>query len=141
MPQLCRNGLLISGDAAGFTQSNGLLLRGMDFAVASGATAAEVVKKAKERGDYSAATLSLYEKQLRETFVLRDLQKYRHAPHFLANPRLYSTYPDLACGLMERLFSVDGGPRQNLFSAARGEMKDKVSLIRSIADLLGARVL
>jgi electron transfer flavoprotein-quinone oxidoreductase len=138
-PQLCRNGLLLVGDAAGFVQNNGLLLRGMDFAVASGAMAAEAGKRAKEKGDYSAATLSQYESLLKETFVLRDLQTYRHAPHFLENPRLYSTYPDLACDLMERLFAVDGGPRQNLVGAARKEMKGKVSLVRMIRDLLGAR--
>lgn len=140
-PRLFRSGLLVTGDAAGFIQSNGLLLRGMDFAVASGAVAAEAAKKAKEKGDYSAATLSQYESILQETFVLRDLQTYQHAPRFLENPRLYSTYPDLACSLMERLFAVDGGPRQNLFGAARKEMKGKVSLIRMARDLLGARAL
>lgn len=139
--QLYRSGLLVVGDAAGFTQNNGLLLRGMDFAIASGVIAAEAGKRAKEKGDYSAATLSQYESLLKETFVLRDLQTYRHAPHFLANPRLYSTYPSLACDVMERLFAVDGSPRQNLFGAARKEMKGKVSLIRLAKDLLGARAL
>jgi electron transfer flavoprotein-quinone oxidoreductase len=113
----------------------------MDFAVASGAMAAEAGRKAKEKGDYSAATLSQYENMLKETFVLRDLQTYRNAPRFLENPRLYSTYPDLACALMERLFAVDGGPRQNLLGAARKEMKGRVSLIRMARDLLGARAL
>jgi electron transfer flavoprotein-quinone oxidoreductase len=140
-PQLYRNGLLLVGDAAGFVQNNGLLLRGMDFAVASGAMAAEAGKRAKEKGDYSAATLSQYESLLKETFVLRDLQTYRNAPHFLENPRLYSTYPDLACDLMERLYAVDGSPRQNLVGAARKEMKGKVSLVRMVRDLLGARAL
>jgi electron transfer flavoprotein-quinone oxidoreductase len=140
-PRLCRSGLILVGDAAGFVQNNGLLLRGMDFAVASGAMAGEVGKMAKDKGDYSAATLSQYEKLLQETFVLRDLNTYRRAPRFLANPRLYSTYPDLACDLLERLFTVDGGPRQNLFGVARKEMKGKVSMIRAAKDMLGARAL
>ena len=140
-PQLYRNGLLVVGDAAGFTQNNGFLLRGMDFAVASGATAAEVAKKAKKRGDYSTSALSEYEGLLQKTFVLRDLQTYRNAPSFLANPRLYSVYPDLACNVMERMFKVDGGPRQNLFGTARNQLKGKVSVMRLIEDILGARSL
>ncbi len=140
-PQLYRSGLMLVGDAAGFIQNNGLLLRGMDFAVASGAVAAEAARKAKEKRDYSAATLSQYESLLQETFVLRDLRTYRNAPHFLSNPRLYSTYPDLACDLMEALFAVDGSPRQNLFGVARKEMKGKVSLLRAAKDMLGARAL
>lgn len=141
VPQLFRNGFLAVGDAAGLIQNNGLLLRGMDFAVASGATAAEVGAKAKAKGDYSSATLSRYESLLRETFVLRDLGTYKKAPGFLTNPRLYSTYPDLACDLMERLLAVDGGPRKNIYGSARGAMKGKVSIARVLGDLLGARAL
>ena len=141
VPQLHRDGFLVVGDAAGFTSNSGLLLRGMDFAVASGAMAAEVVKKAKEREDYTDSTLSQYEGLLKKTFVMRDLRTYRNAPRFLSNQRLYSTYPDLACKLMERLYTVDGGPRQNLFGVVRREMKGKVSWVRLLEDLLEARAL
>jgi electron transfer flavoprotein-quinone oxidoreductase len=141
VPRLHRSGFLTVGDAAGFTSNSGLLLRGMDFAVASGAMAAEVVRKAKASGDYTASTLSQYESLLQKTFVLRDMQTYRNAPRFLSNQRLYSTYPDLVCDLMEKLFTVDGGPRRNLFSLARQEVKGKVSLVRLVGDLLEARAL
>jgi len=139
--QLCTDGLIIVGDAAGFTQNSGFLLRGMDFAVASGAIAADVGRRAKEKGDYSAATLSQYESLINESFVMKDLKTYRRAPKFLSNPRLYSTYPDLACAVLERLLTVDGGPRQNLFGTARQQMKGRVSLVRLVGDLLGARAL
>ncbi|HYB07435.1 MAG TPA: FAD-dependent oxidoreductase [Nitrososphaerales archaeon] len=141
VPQLHRGGFLVVGDAAGFASNSGLLLRGMDFAVASGAMAAEVVTKAKEKGDYSDSTLSQYEGILQKTFVIRDLRTYRNAPRFLSNQRLYSTYPDLVCNLMERLYAVDGNPRQNLFGVVRREMKGKVSWVRLVEDLLGARAL
>ena len=141
VPQLHRSGFLVVGDAAGFTSNSGLLLRGMDFAVASGEMAARVVKKAMEKGDYSDSVLSQYESLLRETFVIRDLRTYRNAPRFLSNRRLYSTYPDLVCNLMERLYTVDGAPRRNLFGVARREMKGKVSLARLVGDLLEARAL
>jgi electron transfer flavoprotein-quinone oxidoreductase len=141
VPKLYGNGLLVVGDAAGLIQNNGLLLRGMDFAVASGAAAAEVGAKAKEKGDYSAVTLSQYERMLRDSFVLRDLKTYRNAPRFLSNPRLYSTYPDLACALMEKLFAVDGSPRKNMYGFARSEAKGKASVARILGDILGARAL
>jgi len=141
VPQLHRDGFLVVGDAAGFASNSGLLLRGMDFAVASGALAAEVVKKAKDKGDYTESTLSQYETLLQKTFVLRDLRTYRNAPHFLSTQRLYSTYPDLACNLMERLYTVDGAPRQNLFGVVRREMKGKVSWVSLVEDLFEARAL
>ena len=141
VPQLHRSGFLVVGDAAGFASNSGLLLRGMDFAVASGAMAAEVVMEAKEKGDYTDSTLSQYEGLLQKTFVIRDLRTYRNAPRFLSNQRLYSTYPDLVCNLMERLYAVDGDPRQNLFGVVRREMKGKVSWVRLVEDLLGARAL
>jgi len=139
--KLCTNGLMVVGDAAGFTQNSGFLLRGMDFAVASGAIAAEVARRAKERADYSTATLSQYGSLLDESFVMKDLKTYRRAPRFLSNPRLYSTYPDFACAVLERLLTVDGGPRQNLFGIARRQMKGRVSIVKLVGDLLGARAL
>ena len=141
VPQLHRDGFLVVGDAAGFASNSGLLLRGMDFAVASGAMAAEVVKKAKDKGDYTESMLSQYETLLQKTFVLQDLRTYRNAPHFLSTRRLYSTYPDLVCNLMERLYTVDGAPRRNLFGLVRREMKGKVSWVSLVEDLLGARAL
>jgi len=141
VPRLHRDGFLVVGDAAGFASNSGLLLRGMDFAVASGALAAEVVKKAKDKGDYTESTLSQYETLLQKTFVLRDLRTYRNAPNFLSTQRLYSTYPDLACNLMERLYTVDGAPRQNLFGVVRREMKGKVSWVSLVEDLFEARAL
>jgi len=141
VPQLHRDGFLVVGDAAGFASNSGLLLRGMDFAVASGAMAAEVVKKAKDKGEYTESTLSQYEALLKETFVLQDLRTYRNAPHYLSTQRLYSTYPDLVCDLLERLYTVDGAPRQNLYGVVRREMKGKVSWVSLVEDLLGARAL
>jgi len=141
VPQLHRDGFLVVGDAAGFASNSGLLLRGMDFAVASGAMAAEAVMDAKKKEDYTDSMLSQYENLLQKSFVLRDLRTYRNAPRFLSNQRLYSTYPDLVCNLMERLYAVDGDPRQNLFGVVRREMKGRVSWVRLVEDLLGARSL
>ncbi len=134
MPRLYSDGLLIAGDAAGLVLATGRALEGMNFALASGIAAAETVKKAKEKGDFSKATLSHYEKLLAQSFVLQDLKRFKKAPKFLENERLYHTYPDLACSLAERIFAVDGNPKKKIWQIAREEIKGKVSLWRLIRD-------
>jgi hypothetical protein len=42
---------------------------------------------------------------------------------------------------MEKMFKVDGGPRQKLLGAARSELKGKVSITHLVGDILGARTL
>lgn len=139
MPRLYTDGLLVAGDAAALVLATGRALEGMNFALASGMAAAETVKRAKEKGDYGKETLSGYEKLLADTFVLRDLKKFRSAPHFLENQRIYSIYPDLVCSLAERIFQVDGNPKEKVWQLAREEMKGKVSLWQLIRDGMSAR--
>ena len=70
LPRLCGDGVLLAGDAAALCANLGFTLRGMDLAVESGRLAAQTVLAAKEQGDFSAATLSAYERALQESFVL-----------------------------------------------------------------------
>ncbi|MCE5336762.1 MAG: FAD-dependent oxidoreductase [Desulfobacteraceae bacterium] len=107
-PQLFSDGMLVAGDAAGFVLNLGYIVRGMDFAIASGEAAAGAVKAARQSGDFSKAGLAVYRKLLSESFVLRDLEAYRRAPEFTANPRLYGAYPEFVTSLASRLFTVDG---------------------------------
>jgi len=139
MPRLYTDGLLVAGDAAALVLATGRALEGMNFALASGMAAAETVKRAREKGDYGKETLSCYEDLLADTFVLRDLKKFRSAPHFLENQRIYSVYPDLVCSLAERIFQVDGNPKKKVWQLAREEMKGKVSLWQLIRDGMSAR--
>ncbi len=139
MPRLYTDGLLVAGDAAALVLATGRALEGMNFALASGMAAADTVKRAREKGDYGKETLSCYEDLLADTFVLRDLKKFRSAPHFLENQRIYSVYPDLVCSLAERIFQVDGNPKEKVWQLAREEMKGKVSLWQLIRDAMSAR--
>lgn len=139
MPRLYTDGLLVAGDAAALVLATGRAMEGINFAIASGMAAAETVKKAREKGDYSKETLSMYEKLLAESFVLRDLRSFRRAPQFLENQRLYNVYPDLVCSLAEKVFQVDGNPKKKLWQLAREEMKGKTSLWQLLQDGLSAR--
>ena len=139
MPRLYTNGLMVAGDAAALVLATGRAMEGINFAIASGMAAAETVKKAREKGDYSQQTLSLYEKLLAESFVLRDLRGFRRAPEFLKNQRLYDVYPDLVCSLAEKAFQVDGNPKKKMWQLVREEMKGKVSLWQLVRDGMSAR--
>lgn len=138
VPELCGNGLLVVGDAAGFLVSTGLTLQGMNFAIASGYAAAQALMMAKQKGDFSRKGLACYKTLLEESFVLKDLKTFRHAPAFQANPRIYELYPSLVCGISGRLFQVTGQPRKKILSLLRAEVKGKISLWRLAKDIIRA---
>jgi len=138
VPELVTNGLLVVGDAAGFLLSTGLTLQGMNFAIASGFAAAQAVQIARQKGDFSRKGLAGYKTLLEESFVLKDLKTYRHAPGFQSNPRIYELYPSLVCGVSRRLFQSTGQPRKKILSLVRAEMKGKISLWRLAKDIIQA---
>jgi len=136
MPGLVTDGLLVAGDAAAFGVGTGLILEGANFAVASGIAAADTVIGVREKGDFSFCSLDHYRELLQHSFVMKDLKTFRHAPHFLENPRLYTTYPELAGNLAKRLFTSTGQPRQLAWRVLREEMGGKVSLWRVARDFM-----
>lgn len=136
VPELCGNGLLIAGDAAGFLLSTGLTLQGMNFAIASGFAAAQALKMARQKGDFSKKGLACYKDLLERSFVLKDLKTFRHAPSFQANPRIYELYPSLVCGISKSMFQVTGQPRKKVLSLVRAEMKGKISPWRLVKDII-----
>ena len=106
-------GILVAGDAAGFSMNIGITVRGMEYAMASGYYAAQAVLKAREKNDYSASMLSEYEALLNESFVMKDFKSFKEAPLALSNPRIYSHYPELINGIMADLYAVPDGPKEN----------------------------
>lgn len=123
VPQLQMGGMLVAGDAAGFLLMAGIFLEGVNLAIASGKLAAESVLKAFAKGSFDARTLSAYQAALKESFVLRDLTRYKEAVPMLLNERLYHVYPAFAVRTLEKWFQVDG----------QGHPK----LVKVVKDLLG----
>jgi len=129
---LFTDGLLVVGDAAGLLVNSGITLRGMDMAIASGMAAAETVKIAIEKNDFSKKTLSHYERLLKNDFVLADMRTFKRAPEFLQNKRLYSMYPKLVCRLFHRLALVRG-PKKRLFDELLEETKgNRIQIIQDL---------
>lgn len=122
-PKLAGNGVLIAGDAAGLCINLGYTVRGMDLAIASGRYAAEAVIACHEKGDYSAEALMAYEKLLENSFVLKEMRLYQKLPAALNNERIFTSYPEMASGIMRDLFTVDGIPqslRSKLWRGVKG---------------------
>jgi len=139
MPQLARDGLLVTGDAASLLLGTGLILEGSNFAIASGMAAAETVKRAKERNDFSMKCLSGYEEILKRNFVLQDLNTFKEAPEFLKNSRIYNLYPEILVEMAERIFQNKGEPRKRTYQLMREVIKEKTSIWRLLSDAMKAR--
>ena len=139
MPQLARDGLLVTGDAASLLLGTGLILEGSNFAIASGVAAAETVKRAKERNEFSMKCLSGYEEILKRNFVLQDLNTFKEAPEFLKNSRIYNLYPELLVEMAERIFQNKGEPRKRTYQVAREVIREKTSIWQLLSDAMKAR--
>ena len=108
-------GVLVAGEAAGFAINDGLIVRGMDYAIASGHMAAEAIISAHEKGDYSAESLSAYERMLEDSFVLKDMRNFARVPENLDNARFFNYYPKLLSSVMSDVFTVGAGPKERMF--------------------------
>ncbi len=112
MPKLYGDGVLVAGDAA--MMVNGLHREGSNLAMTAGRLAGEAVVEAKRRGDFSARTLSLYAAKLEESFVLKDLRKYRDLPELAERrPDLFGAYAELANLMVHEMLTVDGVPKRD----------------------------
>lgn len=139
VPKLAGDGYLMAGDAAGLALNALITVRGMDFAIASGYYAAEAVKAAKARGDFSAAGLAGYEASLRGSFVLKDLQTASQIPAFMENPRLFTHYPRAVSRLLEQVYTVGPGPTPGLFKTAWGGIRRDFMNTGTVKDAWSAR--
>jgi electron transfer flavoprotein-quinone oxidoreductase len=136
VPKLYRNGMLVCGDAAGFIINNGYTFRGVDLAISSGIAAADTVKKAREKSDYTESSLSYYIEALEKRKVLTDLRTFSKAPKYMENRRLYTAYPKLICEVLEEMYGIRKAGTKKVSKIAREKMKGKVSMITLIRDML-----
>jgi electron transfer flavoprotein-quinone oxidoreductase len=139
LSKLYTDGMLVVGDAAGLSLNMGLTVRGMEFAVASGVLAAEVADKALAAGNTSAQFLSSYESKLKESFVLRDMETFRHSREVLENPRLFTVYPRFISELFEKLYTVTDGPKAPLYRTAKDIARKHVLRWEGFKDFLSLR--
>jgi electron-transferring-flavoprotein dehydrogenase len=98
--RLSGDGLLLAGDCAGFVDVASL--KGIHYAMQSGVFAARAAFAALQSGDSSAATLASYDRQVRESYLVRDLRKTR-------NMRLAFKHGFVLGGVENGLLTLTGG--------------------------------
>ncbi|WP_374317138.1 FAD-dependent monooxygenase [Aquabacterium sp.] len=107
VPKVYGNGWMIVGDSGGFV--NAVHREGSNLAMTTGRLAGETVIAAKAAGKpLVESTLKSYQKALDESFVMKDLKKYRDMPKvFHENPHFFTTYPELLNKAARTMVTVD----------------------------------
>lgn len=115
LPKLYANGALLVGDAAGFV--NAIHFEGTNFALISGKLAGEAVLSALNINDFSAKTLSVYNKKLKNSFILKDLKSYKNvmANLFSRTESLVEYYPKKAAEFFEIFTGANCTPKRDSF--------------------------
>ena len=112
VPQLFGDGWVVVGDAAQL--NNAIHREGSNLAMTSGRIAAETIFQIKSRREkMTAENLSAYKKALEESFVMKDLKKYKDMPALLHTQakNYFVAYPALVANAMESFLRVDGTPK------------------------------
>ncbi|MEK6985881.1 MAG: FAD-dependent oxidoreductase [Candidatus Thermoplasmatota archaeon] len=131
--ELCADGVLVVGDAAGFCFSNGIVIQGMNYAVRSGICAADAVVHAVKKGDYTKITLEAYEKNLEKDGIMGDFRNFKNVSKFLWNPRLFQKYPDFLANVFRRMLKAEGPKKKmrvHLTEAMKESGVSKLDIMR-----------
>uniref|UniRef100_UPI0026055D49 FAD-dependent oxidoreductase n=1 Tax=Clostridium sp. TaxID=1506 RepID=UPI0026055D49 len=107
IPKLVDEGVIVIGDAAQFV--NGIHREGSNMGMTSGRFAAETIIRAKGIGEFTKKTLSYYEDLIKESYITKDLKKYKNASSTMENNGAYFNHymPALNKSVSEML-TVDG---------------------------------
>lgn len=107
IPELFGDGWLIVGDAGQFV--NAVHREGSNLAMTTGRIAGETIAGLKQHGaPLNKANLTEYRRRLNESFVMKDLKKYRKIPNFLhKNRHVFDLYPKLFSGAAQNWFRVN----------------------------------
>ena len=115
MPKLYSDGVMVVGDAAMLV--NNVHFEGTNIAMMSGKLAAETAIEALESGDFSANSLSAYEKKLKGTSFYKDLNSYKNVvPIVHSNSESFLKYYPEKINEFFEMFTESGYiPRKALF--------------------------
>lgn len=108
IPELVGDGWIVVGDAGHFV--NAVHREGSNLAMTTGRLAGETIVWLKRRREACGkANLGEYLRRLEESFVMKDMKKYRRIPTFLhGNRQVFGLYPRLFSQAAQTWFRVDG---------------------------------
>jgi len=124
LPKFYTNGLMLVGDAAGFV-NNSICHEGVNMAMASGIMAAETILDNRQERRYDVRALRLYERRLKNSFVLQNMKSSRDFIDILrTNKKLLNDYPHLMKDVITKFFEVSDVPKSTV-------KRDIIRMIRS----------
>lgn len=115
LPKLYTDGALVVGDSAMLV--NNVHWEGTNLAMISGKFAGETAIEALNKNDFSSNMLSLYQKKLENSFVIKDLKSYKNIMdivHHRAESFL-GYYPKKISGFFKMFTSVDSIPKRDKY--------------------------
>ncbi|HET7833845.1 MAG TPA: FAD-dependent monooxygenase [Gallionella sp.] len=133
IPQIFGNGWMIVGDSGMFV--NAVHREGSNLAMTTGRIAAETVIELKQDGkELSRKNLAAYRARLDDSFVMKDLAKYKDMPGvFHANPQFLTSYPELVNKAAHQMLTVDGVDKKT----KEREIFKSFARTRSLTGLVG----
>ena len=134
IPNLYGDGWMIVGDAGMFV--NAVHREGSNLAMTTGMHAADTLIELKNAGkEFSAANLKRYKARLDESFVMKDMKKYKNMPDvFHTNPQFFNDYPDLISQAARTMLTVDGVDKKTKEKQIRKSFRQRRSLLGLVGD-------
>lgn len=134
IPKLVSDGVIVVGDAAQMV--NGIHREGSNLAMKSGVLAAETIIEAKQNKDFSEKGLYSYCRNVYDSFIGKDLKKYKDAAHTLeTNPQYFKEYIPMLNKVAHKFFSVDGTPKAEKQKQVIETFKKEKGLVKLVKDL------
>lgn len=133
MPEIYGDGWVVVGDAGYFI--NSLHREGSNMAMTTGQVAAETILEIHAAGQpFSKSTLKAYRKKLDDSYVMKDLKKYKKLPSFMhRNRQMVNVYPSLMGQAAQTWFRVDGVDKKT----KENQIISSFRKARSLSGLLG----
>jgi electron transfer flavoprotein-quinone oxidoreductase len=113
LPPLYADGFMLAGDAA--QMINPTHREGSNLAMAAGMYAAQTALEAKQKGDFSKATLAAYQQKIEKSFIMPDLEEHKDLEIKIEkNMDLVRIYPELVTSAIHEYFTVDGRSKKDI---------------------------
>lgn len=136
IPKIVGHGVLVVGDAAQFV--NSIHREGSNMAMTSGRLAAETIILAKEAGDFSENMLDSYRTKIMESFIGKDLKKYKDIHLFEEHPQYFKEYLPKINRAASEFFTVDGVSKKEKQKRIMEMMTQNRGKLQTFADLYKA---
>jgi electron transfer flavoprotein-quinone oxidoreductase len=134
IPEVYGDGWVIVGDAGQFV--NSVHREGSNMAMTTGVLAGQTIARLhRRREEFSKANLTAYKQALDESYVMKDLKKYKDIPSFIHqnSQNLFGVYPRLLGQAAQNWFRVDGTDKRT----KEKEIMASFRKGRSVSGLIG----